>query len=68
MTGAFCVEATIPTPIDFEGDGSEDSGDQRSIDAHGSFEPGDHRQVAVKVIDDRGNELLVVKALEQGRK
>ncbi len=27
------------------------------------FEPGDHRQVAVKVIDDRGNELLVVKPL-----
>jgi hypothetical protein len=27
------------------------------------FEPGEHRQVAVKVIDDRGNELLVVKAL-----
>jgi adenine-specific DNA-methyltransferase len=28
------------------------------------FEPGEHRQVAVKVIDDRGNELLVVKRLE----
>ena len=27
------------------------------------FEPGEHRQVAVKVIDDRGNELLVVKPL-----
>jgi len=27
------------------------------------FEAGDHRQVAVKVIDDRGNELLVVKPL-----
>ena len=25
------------------------------------FEPGEHHQVAVKVIDDRGNELLVVK-------
>jgi adenine-specific DNA-methyltransferase len=25
------------------------------------FEPGEHRQIAVKVIDDRGNELLVVK-------
>jgi adenine-specific DNA-methyltransferase len=25
------------------------------------FEPGDHRQIAVKVIDDRGNELLVVQ-------
>jgi adenine-specific DNA-methyltransferase len=28
------------------------------------FEPGEHRQVAVKVIDDRGNELVVVKKLE----
>jgi hypothetical protein len=27
------------------------------------FEAGDQKQVAVKVIDDRGNELLVVKAL-----
>jgi adenine-specific DNA-methyltransferase len=27
------------------------------------FEPGDRRQIAVKVIDDRGNELLVVKGL-----
>ncbi len=27
------------------------------------FEPGEHRQVAVKVIDDRGNELLVVRPL-----
>jgi adenine-specific DNA-methyltransferase len=27
------------------------------------FEPGEHRQVAVKVIDDRGNELMVVKSL-----
>jgi adenine-specific DNA-methyltransferase len=27
------------------------------------FEPGEHRQIAVKVIDDRGNELLVVKKL-----
>lgn len=27
------------------------------------FEAGEHRQVAVKVVDDRGNELLVVKPL-----
>ncbi|KAA0225180.1 site-specific DNA-methyltransferase [candidate division KSB1 bacterium] len=31
------------------------------------FEVGKHKQIAVKVIDDRGNELLVVKDLE-GRK
>lgn len=28
------------------------------------FEAGDHKQVAVKVIDDRGNELLVVKGIK----
>jgi adenine-specific DNA-methyltransferase len=27
------------------------------------FELGEHQQIAVKVIDDRGNELLVVKKL-----
>ena len=29
------------------------------------FEAGEHGQVAVKVIDDRGNELLVVKSLRE---
>ena len=29
------------------------------------FEAGEHRQVAVKVIDDRGNELMVVKGLKE---
>ena len=28
------------------------------------FNMGQHRQIAVKVIDDRGNELMVVKKLE----
>ena len=27
ISGPFCVEATIPTPVDWEGDGEEDSGD-----------------------------------------
>ena len=27
------------------------------------FEAGEHRQIAVKVIDDRGNELIVLKSL-----
>ena len=31
------------------------------------FDAGDHRQVAVKVIDDRGNELLVVKNLREAK-
>ncbi len=29
------------------------------------FEPGDNRKIAVKVIDDRGNELLVVRPLDE---
>lgn len=29
------------------------------------FSPGDHNRIAVKVIDDRGNELMVVKNLEE---
>ncbi len=32
------------------------------------FDAGEHGQVAVKVIDDRGNELLVVKTLTEGKK
>jgi adenine-specific DNA-methyltransferase len=36
VTGAFCFEATIPTPIDWEGDGVEDSGALTS-EEHGSF-------------------------------
>ena len=30
-----------------------------------SFEAGEHGEVAVKVIDDRGNEQMVVKNLEE---
>lgn len=36
VTGPFCVEATIPTPVDWEGDGIEDSGTV-SPEAYGSF-------------------------------
>ena len=32
------------------------------------FEPGEHGRIAVKVIDDRGNELLVVKTVKGGTK
>jgi len=34
VAGPFCVEATIPTPVDFDGDGVEDSG---SGEAYASF-------------------------------
>ena len=36
VTGPFCVEATIPTPVDWEGDGVEDSGTV-STENYGSF-------------------------------
>ena len=36
VTGPFCLEATIPTPVDWEGDGVEDSG-AVSAEAYGSF-------------------------------
>jgi adenine-specific DNA-methyltransferase len=32
------------------------------------FEAGEQRRIAVKVIDDRGNELLVVKSLEEAKR
>ena len=31
------------------------------------FEAGEHGQIAVKVIDDRGNELVVVKKLSEAK-
>jgi adenine-specific DNA-methyltransferase len=34
VTGPFCVEATIPTPVDWEGDGVEDTG---GGEEYGSF-------------------------------
>lgn len=36
VTGPFCVEATIPTPVDWEGAGEEDSG-AGAAEQHGSF-------------------------------
>ena len=36
VTGPFCVEGTIPTPVDWEGDGQEDSG-KNVADEHLSF-------------------------------
>ncbi len=35
VTGPFCVEATIPTPVDWDGDGVEDSG--MPAEEYGSF-------------------------------
>ncbi len=36
VTGPFVVEATIPTPVDWEGDGVEDSGAE-DVQTYGSF-------------------------------
>lgn len=36
VTGPFCFEATIPTPVDWEGDGVEDSG-AKEAESYGSF-------------------------------
>jgi adenine-specific DNA-methyltransferase len=36
VAGPFVVEATIPTPVDWEGDGVEDSGAE-SVQSYGSF-------------------------------
>jgi adenine-specific DNA-methyltransferase len=31
------------------------------------FEAGEHNEIAIKVIDDRGNELMVVKDLKEAK-
>jgi adenine-specific DNA-methyltransferase len=46
-----------------EGNYEETVWDHLADTTSAPFEAGTHGQVAVKVIDDRGNELLVVKAL-----
>ncbi len=47
-----------------KGDYDETVWDHLAGTVSAPFTPGVHREVAVKVIDDRGNELLVVKKLE----
>ena len=34
VSGPFCVEGTIPAPVDWEGDGEEDSGDTAAVDSY----------------------------------
>ena len=45
VSGPFCVEATIPTPVDWEGDGEEDSGDAASVEAYA-----DHVERMIEVL------------------
>jgi adenine-specific DNA-methyltransferase len=50
-----------------KGEYAETVWDHLSGTTSAPFEAGDHEQIAVKVIDDRGNELLVVKKLKEAR-
>ena len=63
VTGAFTFEATIPTPVDFEGDGIEDSGAAKPED-YGSFV---ERMIEVlrrsPVIRLEGNRTINLKAV-----
>ena len=34
VSGPFCIEGTIPAPVDWEGDGEEDSGDATAVDSY----------------------------------
>ena len=45
VSGPFCVEATIPTPVDWEGDGEEDSGDVAATVTHA-----DHVERMIEVL------------------
>ena len=45
VNGPFCVEATIPTPVDWEGDGEEDSGDTAAVDSYA-----DHVERMIEVL------------------
>ena len=45
VSGPFCIEATIPTPVDWEGDGEEDSGDAGAVDAYA-----DHVERMIEVL------------------
>ncbi len=51
-----------------KGDYSESVWDHLAGTVSAPFEAGEHRQIAVKVIDDRGNELVVVKSLQEAEK
>ncbi len=45
VSGPFCVEATIPTPVDWEGDGEEDSADVAATVTHA-----DHVERMIEVL------------------
>ena len=51
-----------------KGDYEETVWDHLSGTVSAPFEIGEHGQVAVKVIDDRGNELLIVKSVKEAKR
>ena len=51
-----------------KGDYEETVWDHLSGTVSAPFEIGENGQVAVKVIDDRGNELLIVKSFKEAKK
>jgi len=50
-----------------KGDYDETVWDHLSGTVSAPFTPGEQKEIAVKVIDDRGNELLVVRKLKEGK-
>lgn len=50
-----------------KGDYDESVWDHLAGTVSAPFAAGEHKEIAVKVIDDRGNELLVVKKLREGK-
>ena len=51
----------------FKGEYEDSVWDHLAGTTSAPFEAGEHKQIAVKVIDDRGNELLVVKKLSEAK-
>jgi adenine-specific DNA-methyltransferase len=51
-----------------KGDYEETVWDHLAGTVSAPFEMGEHAQVAIKVIDDRGNELLIVKSVKEAKK
>jgi adenine-specific DNA-methyltransferase len=51
-----------------KGDYEESVWDHLAGTVSAPFELGEHEQVAIKVIDDRGNELLIVKSIKEAKK
>jgi adenine-specific DNA-methyltransferase len=63
-TGAW--ETTLKKAL--KGDYEETVWDHLAGTVSAPFEIGESGQVAVKVIDDRGNELLIVKSVKEAKK